>query len=42
MFKEHKLDEDAILQLTNDMSIFYAGESMESYILPDFSSAVAL
>ncbi len=42
MVKEHKLDEDAILQLTNGIRIFYAGGSMESYILSDFSSAVAL
>jgi len=42
MVEEYKLDEDAILQLTNGIRVFYADGSMESYILSDFSSAVAL
>ncbi|MBI9095904.1 MAG: helix-turn-helix transcriptional regulator [Sphaerochaeta sp.] len=42
MVEEYKLDEDAILQLTNGIRIFYADGSMESYILSDFSSALAL
>ncbi|NBK21428.1 MAG: XRE family transcriptional regulator [Spirochaetia bacterium] len=42
MVEEHKLDEEAILQLTSGIRIFYSDGSMETYTLSDFSSVAAL
>lgn len=40
--EEHKLDEEAILNLTSGMRIFYADGSMEAYTLSDCRSAATL
>ncbi len=42
LVEEHNLDEEAILQLTSGLRIFYADGSMESYTLYDFTSAYTL